>query len=218
MLGLLAKKVGMTQIFDEAGNLIPVTVLRVDANTVVGKREKERDGYSAVVLGVDEIKPRKKSENGAVLHRNGAVKPYAGQFPEAISPKRTLKEFRDFDKECAIGDTFGVELLEGCRYVDVTGTSKGKGFQGVMKRWGFGGGRKTHGSKFHREPGSTGQSTYPHHTFKNMKLPGRMGREQVTVLSLRVVQLDVEKQLLLVNGAVPGVNKTAVVVRPAVKR
>lgn len=218
MLGLLAKKVGMTQIFDEVGNLIPVTVLRIDANTVIAKKERDKDGYNAVVLGVDDIKIRKKIDNGRIVHRNGAIKAYVGQFPAEIPPKRTLREFRDFEKECAVGDVLGLEVLEGCRYVDVTGVSKGKGFQGVMRRWGFGGGRKTHGSKFHREPGSTGQSTYPHHTFKNVKLPGHMGNERVTVLSLKVVQFDAEKQLLLVNGAVPGVNKGAVIVRAAVKK
>jgi large subunit ribosomal protein L3 len=102
--------------------------------------------------------------------------------------------------------------------VDVTGISKGKGTQGVMKRWGFHGGRSTHGSKFHREPGSTGQSTYPGRTFKNMKLPGRMGREQVTVLSQKVVKVDVENKLILVRGAVPGINKGLVVIRAAVKK
>ena len=117
-----------------------------------------------------------------------------------------------------MGDALGVEVLEGVRYVDVSGVSKGKGFQGVVKRYGFGGGRKTHGSKFHREPGSTGQSTYPGKTFKNVKLPGRMGREKVTVLSLRVMKVDTEKQLILVKGSVPGVNKGLVLVRAAVKR
>ncbi|GHU83856.1 50S ribosomal protein L3 [Spirochaetia bacterium] len=206
MLGLMAKKVGMTQIFDEVGNLVPVTVLRIEANTVIAQKEKEKDGYAAVVLGVEDIK------------QNRVTKPYAGQFPETISPKKWVKEFRDFEKEVAPGDSLGVELFEGCRYVDVTGVSKGKGFQGVMKRWGFSGGRRSHGSKFHREPGSTGQSTYPHRTFKNMKLPGRMGREQVTVLSLRLVKVDAEKQLLMVRGAVPGINRGLVVVRVAVKK
>ncbi|MDR1597089.1 MAG: 50S ribosomal protein L3, partial [Treponema sp.] len=112
----------------------------------------------------------------------------------------------------------GAEIFEGCRYVDVSGVSKGKGFQGVVRRYGFGGGRHSHGSKFHREPGSTGQSTYPHRTFKNVKLPGRMGRERVTVLSLRVVKLDTEKQFILVRGPVPGINKSLVLVRAAVKR
>ncbi|MDR1903567.1 MAG: 50S ribosomal protein L3 [Treponema sp.] len=206
MLGLMARKVGMTQVFDDAGNFIPVTVLRIDPNTVVAQKNKEEDGYNAVVLGLDDLKKNKVS------------KPYGGQFPEGITPKKILKEFRDFEKEVDQGSQLGVEVFEGCRYVDVTGISKGKGFQGVMKRWGFAGGRRTHGSKFHREPGSTGQSTYPHKTFKNMKLPGRMGREQVTVLSLRVVKVDVEKQLIMVCGAVPGINKGLVIVRTAVKR
>jgi large subunit ribosomal protein L3 len=206
MLGLLAKKVGMAQIFDDAGNLIPVTVLRIDPNTVIAHKSKEKDGYTAVVLGVDDKK------------KNRVIKPYAGQFPENVTPKKHVKEFRDFDKEVAVGDSLGAELFEGCRYVDVTGISKGKGFQGVVKRWGFGGGRYSHGSKFHREPGSTGQSTYPGKTFKNVKLPGRMGRERVTVLSLRVIKVDVEKRVLMIRGAVPGVNKGLVTVRAAVKR
>ena len=205
MVGLIAKKVGMTQVFDDAGNLTPVTVMRVDPNIVIAQKTKEKDGYSAVVVGIDD---QKKSR---------VTKPYTGQFPENITPKKRIKELRDFEKEVAVGDSLGVEVLDGIRYVDVSGVSKGKGFQGVVKRYGFGGGRKTHGSKFHREPGSTGQSTYPHKTFKNVKLPGRMGREKVTVLSLRVVKIDPEKQLVMVRGAVPGVNKGLVFVRAAVK-
>ncbi|MDR2445360.1 MAG: 50S ribosomal protein L3 [Spirochaetaceae bacterium] len=206
MLGLLARKLGMTQIFDEEGSLVPVTVLRVDPNVVIAQKNKEENGYNAVVLGVDDAKEKKVTQ------------PYAGQFPEGVKPKKCIKEFRDFSKECEVGDSLGVEILEGCRYVDVQGVSKGKGCQGVVKRYGFGGGRKTHGSKFHREPGSTGQSTYPHKTFKNVKLPGRMGREQVTTLNIRVIKIDVEKRLLLINGAVPGINKGLVVVRTAVKK
>ncbi|MDR0389476.1 MAG: 50S ribosomal protein L3 [Spirochaetaceae bacterium] len=206
MLGLLAKKVGMTQVFDDSGSLIPVTVLRVDPNIVIAQKKKEDHGYSAVVLGVDDMKASR------------VTKPYAGQFSADIKPKKRLREFRDFEKEVAVGDSLGAELFEGCRYVDVTGISKGKGFQGVVKRWGFGGGRNTHGSKFHREPGSTGQSTYPGRTFKNVKMPGHMGNEQVTVLSLRVIKVDLDKQLIMVSGAVPGINKGTVVVRTAVKK
>ena len=206
MLGLMAKKIGMTQVFDETGNLVPVTVVRIDPNIVIAQKTEEKDGYKAVVLGVGEVKKDKAS------------KPYSGQFPENVAPRKTLKEFRDFEKEVTTGDKLGAEIFEGIRYVDVTGTSKGKGFQGVVRRWGFGGGRKTHGSKFHREPGSTGQNTYPHRTFKNRKLPGRMGRERVTTLSLRVVKVDTEKQLVLIKGPVPGVNKGLVVVRAAVKK
>jgi large subunit ribosomal protein L3 len=206
MLGLMARKVGMTQVFDDDGNLVPVTVLRIDPNIVIAKKTKENGGYSAVVLGVDDMKQGRVS------------KPYAGQFAEGIAPKKQIREFRNFKEDVKPGDSLGAELFEGCRYVDVTGVSKGKGFQGVMKRWGFKGGRKTHGSKFHREPGSTGQSTYPHKTFKNVKMPGRMGRERVTVLSLRLIKVDTENKLLMVRGAVPGINKALVVVRAAVKK
>jgi len=202
----MAKKVGMTQVFDDDGNLAPVTVLRVDPNIVIAQKTKEKDGYSAVVLGVDDMK------------KNRVTKPYAGQFPENLAPKKRLREFRDFEKECAVGDSLGVDVLSECRYVDVCGTSKGKGFQGVIKRWGFSGGRSTHGSKFHREPGSTGQCTSPSRSFKNVKMPGRMGGERVTVLNLRVVKVDVDNQLIMVRGAVPGVNKSTVVVRTAVKK
>jgi large subunit ribosomal protein L3 len=206
MLGLYARKVGMTQVFDEAGNLMPVSVLRIDPNVVISKKTKEADGYAAVVVGIDEAK------------KNRVTKARAGQFPQNITPKKKICELRDFEKEVAVGDSLGIEVLKDVRFVDVSGVSKGKGFQGVVKRYKFGGGRKTHGSKFHREPGSTGQSTYPAKTFKNVKLPGRMGREKVTVLSLKVVKTDPEKQLILVRGAVPGINKGLVFVRSAVKK
>ena len=206
MLGLMARKVGMTQVFDETGNLIPVTVVRIEPNVVIAQKTEEKDGYKAVLLGINDMKPSRVS------------KPYAGQFSEGISPKKTIREFRDFEKEVSPGDKLGAELFDGVRYVDVTGISKGKGFQGVVRRYGHGGGRKTHGSKFHREPGSTGQNTYPHRTFKNKKMPGRMGRERVTTLSLRVIQVDMEKQIVLIRGSVPGVNKGLVVVRAAVKK
>jgi len=224
MLGLYARKVGMTQVFDESGNLLPVSVLRIDPNVVIAKKTREADGYEAVVVGLEDAKKDRLS------------KPFAGQFAKTaveeesantkkrlireidIAPKKRILELRDFEKEAAVGDSLGIEVLEGARYVDVSGVSKGKGFQGVVKRYGFGGGRKTHGSKFHREPGSTGQNTYPHRTFKNRKLPGRMGREKVTVLSLKVVKTDTDKKLILVKGAVPGVNKGLVFVRCAVKK
>ncbi len=206
MVGLMAKKLGMTQVFDDEGNLIPVTVIKIDPNIVVAQKSEDKDGYSAVVLGIGGVKPNKIS------------KPYAGQFPEGVDPVKKLREFRDFERECQVGDSLGAELFQNCGYVDVTGISKGKGFQGVVKRWGFAGGRKTHGSKFHREPGSTGQCTTPGRSFKNIKMPGRMGRERVTVLNLRVVKVDVDNRTLLVRGAIPGANKSLVVVRTAVKK
>lgn len=206
MKGLIAKKVGMTQVFDEDGSLTPVTVIRVEPNTVIARKTKETAGYDAVVLGLDDLKKNKVSKS------------YAGQFPENITPKKTLKEFRDFDGEVAVGDEVGVELLDGLRYVDVTATSKGKGFQGVMKRWGFHGGRATHGSKFHREPGGTGQCTSPGRTFKNVKLPGRMGRERVTVQNLKVVRIDPELKVVMVRGSVPGNKDCTLIIKNAVKK
>jgi len=206
MIGLIGKKVGMTQVFDETGRLIPMTVIEFVPNVVVGKKTSDKDGYDAVVVGVYG---KKKSK---------VTKPYGGQFPEGVEPTRILREMRDFEKDVAVGDKLGVAILEGQRFVDVSATSKGKGFQGVMKRWNFGGGRSSHGSKFHREPGSTGQSTYPHKTFKNVKLPGRMGREKVTVQNLKVVKLDAESSCLLVRGAVPGPRSCDVLVRAAVKK
>lgn len=206
MIGIIGKKLGMTQVFDETGKLIPVTVVQVVPNVVVGKKTAGVDGYDAVVVGVYE---KKKSR---------VAKPYGGQFAEGIAPTRILREMRDFEKDVKVGDKLDAAVLDGIRYVDVTATSKGKGFQGVVKRWGFGGGRSTHGSKFHREPGSTGQSTYPHKSFKNIKLPGRMGRERVTVLNLKVVRVDAEKGVVLVRGALPGPRNCDVLVRKAIKK
>ncbi len=206
MKGLIAKKVGMTQVFDENGNLTPVTVIRVEPNTVVALKDKETFGYDAVVLGLGD---KRKSR---------VTKPYAGQFPENIAPKQHLKEFRNFDGEVKVGDEVGVELFESVRYLDVTATSKGKGFQGVMKRWGFHGGRATHGSKFHREAGGTGMCTSPGRCFKNIKMPGRMGRERVTIQNLRIVKVDPELKVLMVRGSVPGNKDSALIIKSAVKK
>ncbi|MDD7580235.1 MAG: 50S ribosomal protein L3 [Treponema sp.] len=206
MKGLIAKKVGMTQVFDENGNLTPVTVIRVEPNTVVATKTQEKFGYDAVVLGLDDLKPKHVS------------KPYAKQFPENVTPKRHLKEFRDFDGEVKIGDQIGVELFEKVRFIDVTATSKGKGFQGVMKRWGFHGGRATHGSKFHREAGGTGCCTTPGHCVKNIKMPGHMGFDRVTVQNLKVIKVDPELKVLMVRGAVPGVKESTLIVKAAVKK
>ena len=206
MKGLIAKKVGMTQVFDESGNLIPVTVIRIDPNTVIATRTKERNGYDAVVLGIDDVKESR------------VTKAYKNQFAENIAPKRTLKEFRDFEKEVKVGDLIGMELFDGTRFLDVTSTSKGKGFQGVMKRWGFHGGRASHGSKFHREAGGTGQSTTPGHTFKNIKMPGRMGSKKVTIQNLQIVKTDADLKVIMVRGAVPGNKDCTLIVKSAVKK
>ena len=206
MKGLIAKKIGMTQIFDASGNLTPVTVIQIEPNVVVAKKTKESCGYDAVVLGLNDMKASKVSKS------------YAGQFPENITPKRQLKEFRDFEAEVNVGDSVGLELFEKSRFLDVTATSKGKGFQGVMKRWGFHGGRATHGSKFHREPGGTGECTTPGHTFKNTKLPGHMGCKRVTVQNLKIVKVDPELKVIMVRGAVPGTRGCTLIVKSAVKK
>ena len=205
MKGLIAKKVGMTQVIAESGNMTPVPVIHVDPNTVVATKTKETCGYDAVVLGVGDLKPNK------------ANKAYAGIFPENVSPKRHLKEFRDFDSEVKVGETVGLELFDGTRFLDVVATSKGKGFQGVMKRWGFHGGRATHGSKFHREAGGTG-TINPQHTLKNVKMAGRMGFRRVTVQNLKIVKVDPELNVILVRGAVPGNKNCTLIVKSAVKR
>ena len=206
MIGLIGKKVGMTQIFDEDGTLTPVTVIEIEPNVVIDQRNEKNHGYNAVVLGSLEKKASR------------VTRPEAGQFKEGISPKKHIVEFRDFGKECAVGDSLGLELFDDYRFVDVIGTSKGKGYQGVMKRHNFGGGRSTHGSKFHRAPGSTGMAAWPSRVIKGTKMPGRMGGERSTVQNLRIVKIDQEKNVILVKGAVPGSRDSIVIVRQAKKR
>ena len=206
MKGLIAKKVGMTQVFDSNGELTPVTVIHVEPNTVVATKTKEANGYDAVVLGLEDVKDSKIN------------KAYKGQFPENVSPKRHLKEFREFEQEVKVGDQIGLELFESTSYLDVTATSKGKGFQGVMKRWAFHGGRATHGSKFHREAGGTGNCTTPGHSLKNVKMPGRMGFDRVTVQNLKIVKIDPELKVIMVRGAVPGVKDCTLIIKSAVKK
>ena len=206
MIGLMGTKVGMTQVFDEYGMLTPVSVLEVDPNVVIGHRTEERDGYSALILGYKEQKPSR------------LTKPVLGQFKDGVSPTRHIFEMRDFDGEHEIGKSFGVDLFEGTSFLDITGTSKGKGFQGVIKRHGFGGGRATHGSKFHRENGSTGQAAWPSKVMKGTRMAGRMGGETVTVQNLRIVKIDADKNCILVEVAVPGPNGSSVILRRAKKK
>lgn len=205
MLGLIGKKVGMTQVFDDKGRLTPVTVIKVEGNVVVAQRTEKTNGYNAAVLGSGEMKEAR------------ATKPYAGQFKDKKALK-TLMEFRDYEKEVQVGDVLGVDLFNEIRFVDVTGTSKGKGYQGGMKRHGFAGGRKTHGSKFHRDLGGTAMSSTPARTFKGKKMAGHMGNETVTVQNLRVVRVDENLQVLMVKGAIPGPSQSTVVVKKAVKK
>ncbi|TFG64661.1 MAG: 50S ribosomal protein L3 [Spirochaetales bacterium] len=205
MIGLIGKKIGMTQVFDEKGKLIPVTVVAVEPNSVVAERTMEKNGYSALVLGAFDKKEKH------------TTKPYKGQFKEGVSPKKELLEVRDFDGEHKVGETLGLDIFEGIRKVDVSGITKGKGFQGVVKRHKFGGGRKTHGSKFHNAIGSVGASAFPSRTMKGLKMPGRMGGENFTVQNIVLVKIDLEKKVLLLRGAVPGPRNSMVLIRRAKK-
>ena len=206
MLGLIGKKVGMTQVFDAQGKLIPVTVIKVEDNVVIANRTDDKNGYSAAVVATGEIK------------KSQTTKPYAGQFKDVCEPKKVVMEMRDFDNEVSVGDKLGVDLFKEVTYVDVTGVSKGKGYQGGMKRYGFGGGRKTHGSKFHRDLGGTAMSSTPAHTLKGHKMAGHMGNEQVTVQNLKLVAVDSEMQVIMVKGAIPGPTDSTVVIKKAVKK
>jgi len=193
--GLIGKKIGMTQSFDEQGNAIPVTVIKAGPCTVVQKKTKEKDGYSALQLGLIEEKPVKKT-----------TKPLLGHLEKSkAAPTRILREFRfDEKEEVKEGDQFFVDIFQQGEKVHVIGTSKGKGFAGVVKRWGFKGGKASHGSMFHRAPGSIGASAFPSRVIKGKKLPGHMGQKRVTVRNLTVIQTDKENNLLVIKGAVPG--------------
>jgi len=194
MPGLIGKKVGMTQLFDETGKFVPISVIQAGPCPVVQTKTKDRDGYDAVQIGFEDVKEKR------------ANKPDLGHFKKAgVSPKRILREFRVTDaKEYQVGSVTTVEMFEVGSIVNVTGTSKGKGFQGVIKRHKFHGGDDTHGCTTHRLPGSIGASAYPSRPWKGQKLPGRMGGVQVTARNLTVVGVDKERHLLLVRGAVPG--------------
>ena len=207
MLGLIGKKVGMTQVFDDNGRLTPVTVIKIEDNVVIANRTEEKNGYSAAVIGT------------GVKKKSNITKPFAGQFKGAnIEPSQTVMEFRDYDNDVNVGDVLGVDLFKDVAFVDVTGTSKGKGYQGDMKRYGFGGGRATHGSKFHRDLGGTAMSSTPSRTFKGHRMAGHMGNERKTILNLRVVAVDSDMQVLMVKGAIPGPAQSTVVVRKAIKK
>lgn len=206
MVGLIGKKLGMTQVFSAEGLVIPVTVIKIEPNIIVREKTEEKDGYQAFVLG--SMDKKAKSVN----------KPYAGQFAEGMTPKKHLVEIKDLEGEHKVGDSLGVEVFQNISFVDVTGTSKGKGFQGGMKRHGFGGGPSAHGSKFHRALGGTGQNTKPSKVFKGKKMPGRMGDERKTVECLQVVKVDTERGAILVKGAVPGTRDSMVFIRRAKKK
>jgi large subunit ribosomal protein L3 len=193
--GLIGKKVGMTQSFDTAGNVIPVTVIKAGPCTVIQKKAKEKDGYTSVQLGLVEEKGVRKPN-----------KPQTGHFQKSgLPPTRILREFRaDDPATIKEGDQVFVDIFAEGERVHVTGTSKGKGFQGVVKRHGFRGGRASHGSMFHRAPGSIGASSYPSRVLKGTRMGGHMGQTKITVRNLTVIRTDKENNLLVVKGAVPG--------------
>jgi large subunit ribosomal protein L3 len=204
-VGLLGRKVGMTQIYKENGTAVPVTVLECGPCTVLQVRTAERDGYSAVQLGFCD----KKRKSATQAERGHARKADA-------EPKRYVREIRQSEPVADIntGQTLTVEVFNGIGAVDVTGTSKGRGFSGVMKRHGFGGLRATHGVKrMHRHPGSSGPSADPSRTRKGIRKPGQFGNERVTVRNLEVVQVDPVQNLLVVRGAVPGPNGGFLMIR-----
>jgi large subunit ribosomal protein L3 len=204
---ILGRKLGMTQIFDENGKVIPVTVIEAGPCVVTQKKTMEKDGYEAIQVGFDDI--REKLVN----------KPRKGQFAKAgVALKRVVKEFRIEDITAyEVGQEFKADIFEAGEKVDVSGVSKGKGFQGTIKRWNAHRGPMSHGSKFHRSVGSMGASSDPSRTFKNKKLPGHMGNVNTTVLNLKVAKVMPEKNIILIKGGVPGPNKGFVVIRNAVK-
>ncbi|MGD7652567.1 MAG: 50S ribosomal protein L3 [Verrucomicrobiales bacterium] len=207
-LGLLGKKLGMTRLFDEEeGCMIPVTVIDVADNTLLQTKTVEKDGYSAVQVGYDDQKEQR------------VIKPDLARFKKAGStPKRFVKEFRFTSEEEVPEALTGLETFTAGQWVDVIGTSKGKGFQGAVKRHGFGGLKMTHGHMMHRRTGSVGAGSTPGRVWKNQKMPGRMGNERITVQNLKIVAVRPEDGVILISGAVPGTKGSYVTVRPAKKK
>ena len=220
---ILATKVGMTQIFGEDGTLTPVTVLQAGPCAVTQVKTKENDGYSAVQVGFVDKKDRivNKDKNGKkeVIHRHGVNKALKGHFDKAgVSSKRYVRELKlDNAEEYTLGSEIKADIFEAGDRVDATAISKGKGFQGAIKRHGQHRGPMTHGSKFHRHQGSNGACSSPSKVFKGKGMPGHMGCVRVTVQNLTVVRVDADKNLILVKGAVPGPRKALVTVKETTK-
>jgi large subunit ribosomal protein L3 len=207
-IGLLGRKIGMTRVYDASGKATPVTVIEAGGNTVVQVKNPDTDGYSGVQVGFDSQKESR------------VTKPLIGHFKKANSePKKFVREFRLPDGTKVDGDlNVGVDQFQPGEFVDVIGRSKGKGFQGVVKKHGFAGQPAAHGSKTHRRNGAIGNRSTPGRVWRNMGMPGHMGDDRVTVQNLRIVQVRPEENVILVCGAVPGSNGSYVVVRPAKKR
>ena len=206
MKGILGKKLGMTQIFTEEGIVVPVTVVEAGPNVVTQVKTVEKDGYNAIQVGFEDAK--EKSLN----------KPQKGHLAAANVLKKHLKEFRvDAVEEFTVGQEIKADLFAAGELIDVTGISKGKGFQGPIKRHGQSRGPETHGSRYHRRPGSMGACSFPGRVFKNKKLAGHMGSVKVTVQNLEVVRVDADNNLILVKGAIPGPKGSMVTIKEAVK-
>jgi large subunit ribosomal protein L3 len=202
--GIIGRKIGMTQVYADDGRALPVTVIEAGPCVVVQRKSKDRDGYAAVQLGLVESRKTKR-----------ITKPMQGHFDKVgLPPCRVLRELPvTDDSEAKVGDKVSVELFQPGDKINVVGVSKGRGFQGVMKRHNFGGGKASHGSMFHRAPGSIGQSAYPSRVLKGMKAAGHMGSDRVTVRNLEVVRVDGGNNLLIVRGSVPGAGGAYVVIR-----
>lgn len=205
---IIGKKIGMTQVFSEEGKLIPVTVVEAGPCKIVQVKSDETDGYNSIQLGFGEIKEKKVN------------KPEKGHFDKnELEYKKVLKEFRVEDASAyEVGQDVNADVFENGDKIDVTGTSKGKGFAGVIKRHNQSRGPMKHGSKYHRSPGSMGASSSPSRVFKGKKLPGQMGNVQVTVQNLEIVKVDAERNLLLVKGAVPGIRGSLITIKETVKK
>ena len=204
--GLIGRKVGMTQIFDEQGKVIPVTAIEAGPCTVVQVKTEETDGYNAIQLGFGEVKEHKVN------------KPIKGHYAKSkLTPKKHLREFRMDSIEAKVGDELKADVFAAGDKLDIQGTSKGKGFQGVIKRHGQHRGPMGHGSMYHRRPGSMGATSTPGRVFKGKKLPGHMGRVTVTIQNLDVVKVDMDKNAILVKGSVPGPKGTILKIKSAIK-
>lgn len=220
---ILAKKLGMTQIFNEDGTLVPVTVLEAGPCVVTQIKTMEKDGYEAVQVGFkdDKVKAYDKDAKGtkSVYHRHGVNKPEKGHFDKAgVEPKKFVREFT-FENvgDYQLAQEIKADIFEAGDHIDATAISKGKGFQGAVKRLGQHRGPMGHGSKFHRHQGSNGACSTPSRVFKGKGMPGHMGSEQVTVQNLEIVRVDAEKNLLLVKGAVPGPKQSLITIKESVK-
>ncbi len=214
---ILATKIGMTQIFNEDGVLVPVTVLQAGPCVVTQVKTVENDGYSAVQVGF--VDKKTKYVDGKMVHRHGANKAEQGHFDKAgVSAKRYVKEFKLANaEEYTVAQEIKADVFAAGDKVDATAISKGKGFQGAIKRHGQSRGPMAHGSKFHRHAGSNGACSSPSKVFKGKKMPGHMGHKKITIQNLEVVRVDADKNLLLIKGAVPGPKKSLVTIKEAVK-